>query len=499
MNKINDFDMKYTNFIFSNSFRLFSILLMGIMLSAGENLYAQATDIVTYAAPEGAKLNDTYSVMVRQNNGDWQLVPSYNVMVDEVAGTNHNVRNCSMAYFDFAGTVDVKVIYNKGTVDKAQVRPLSYDIKHSVNGNEITFQLDCSQNLSIEVNGDIFNNLQLFANPIDTYRPTSKDLKRLKKDSNYIYFAPGYHKIDRLTVGTNQTVYVSGGAIVDGEIVVDHADNAKVLGRGMIYPYRKKGLIVSHSSNVKIDGIFTTQTTVSDSHDVSLNNVKVMSYYGWGDGFNVFSSTNVAYTHVFARTSDDCSSIYASRGEHHGGCRNIMMEDAVLWADVAHPFTVGLHGDAKRPDTIEDLFYKNVDVLDMKEKQIDYQGVFAIIAGDNNTVRNVTFENIRIENFREGKLFDIRVANNKKYCAAPGLAIENINFNNISYNGDRAELSLIIGYNESRKVKGVHFKNLVINGEVIYDKMPGKPGWYKTSDMASIFIGEHVEDVTFEK
>lgn len=88
--------MKYTNLIFSNSFRLFSILLMGIMFSAGENLYAQATDIVTYAAHEGAKLNDTYSVMVHQNNGDWQLEPSYNVMVDEVAGTNHNVRNCSM-------------------------------------------------------------------------------------------------------------------------------------------------------------------------------------------------------------------------------------------------------------------------------------------------------------------------------------------------------------------------------------------------------------------
>ena len=57
---------------------------------------------------------------------------------------------------------------------------------------------------------------------------------------------------------------------------------------------------------------------------------------------------------------------------------------------------------------------------------------------------------------------------------------------------------MIIGYDETRKIKGVTFDNLKINGEHIFDKMPGKPGWYKTSDMARIFIGEHVEDVVFK-
>ena len=76
--------------------------------------------------------------------------------------------------------------------------------------------------------------------------------------------------------------------------------------------------------------------------------------------------------------------------------------------------------------------------------------------------------------------------------------MEDIYFKNIYYNGDRSELSMIIGYDDTRMVRGVHFDNLVINGEKIFDKMPGKPGWYKTADMARIFIGEHVEDVTFE-
>ena len=44
-----------------------------------------------------------------------------------------------------------------------------------------------------------------------------------------------------------------------------------------------------------------------------------------------------------------------------------------------------------------------------------------------------------------------------------------------------------------------YFNNLVINGTLITDTMPGKPAWYKTADMASIFVGEHVSGITFSK
>ena len=131
--------------------------------------------------------------------------------------------------------------------------------------------------------------------------------------------------------------------------------------------------------------------------------------------------------------------------------------------------------------------------------QVDYQGCLAINAGDNNLIRNVRFENIRIENFRQGQLVNLRIFFNKKYCKAPGRGIENILFKNIIYTGKNAELSLIAGYDQERKVKNIRFENLRINGTVISDDMPGKPGWYKTGDMARFSIGEHVEGVTFTK
>lgn len=182
-----------------------------------------------------------------------------------------------------------------------------------------------------------------------------------------------------------------------------------------------------------------------------------------------------------------------------GGCKNITMQNSTLWADVAHPIFIGIHGNTKNPEVLENLNYINIDILDHKEKQLDYQGCLAINSGDNNLIRNVRFENIRIEDFRQGQLFNLRIFFNEKYCTAPGRGIEDILFKNISYMGENAEVSMIIGYDKERKVKNIRFENLQINGEVIYDDMPNKPKWYKTGDMARIFVGEHTEGVTFSK
>jgi len=464
--------------------------------------FAANAELMTYTASAEAQLNDAFSVEVRQNGSQWQSIPVYNVKVDEVTD-KHNVVNSSMAFFDFSGVVDVRVVSKAQKVASACLRPLSYKITPSVIGDTLTFSLDRPRFLSVEVNGDIFGNLQLFANPIDANRPAN--IKKFREGKGNVYFGPGYHKLDStLTIGSNTNVYIDGSAFIDGVIMVKDAENVKIHGRGIVYPANKIGVYIQRSKNVEIDGIFTTQMPVGGSDGVNISNCKVMSYYGWGDGFNVFASSNVHYNNIFARTSDDCTTVYATRKGFNGGCTNILTENAVLWADVAHPFMIGIHGSAAelgvdaKPDTISNVVYRNIDVLDMKERQIDYQGVFAIICGDNNFVRDIIFEDIRVEDFRQGKLFDIRIPWNQKYCAAPGSCIENITFKDIVYNGNRSELSLIIGYNESRKVKGVHFENLIINGVHIYDTMPGKPKWYKTGDMGRIFIGEHVEDVTFK-
>lgn len=459
--------------------------------------------LVTYPAPEGVELKKDFTVKVRQKDDEWRQVDTYAVKVDEVKEASHHVELASLAYFDFSGEVEVEVTSHSGPIREARIRPLSYDIKFRTEGNKLFFHLDRPRNLSIEINGDIFHNLHLFANPTDENNPLKPgmSLKQLKRDKNLIYFAPGLHRLpgDTLRIPSGKRVYIAGGARVLGSLLVTDATDVKIQGRGIVHPAgRGEGVYVKNSRRVELEGFITTQCPVGGSDSVTINNVKAISSYGWGDGMNVFASNNVHYDGVFCRTSDDCTTVYATRKGFTGGCRNITMRNSTLWADVAHPIFIGLHGDVVNCDVIEDVSYTNIDILDHREIQTDYQGCMAINAGDNNLVRNVRFENIRIEDFGRGQLLNLRVCFNKKYCGAPGRGIENILFKDITYNGTHAEMSHIIGYDAERAIRNIRFMNLRINGQVISDDMSGKPRWYKTGDMARIFIGEHVEGVAFE-
>lgn len=458
-----------------------------------------SADVVTYPAPAEAPLNHSFKVEVN-DNGTWLPVDVYNVKVDETVNGKHSVRNSSMAIFDFSDSVEVRVTARGRHITDGRVRPLAREISTTLADSTMTFTLTAPGNLSVEVNGDIFDNLQLFAGSIPDDVPTAKELKKLKKNRDFIYFAPGYHKLDQpLKVKDNQRVYIAGGAYVDGFIYVDSVSDVKIWGRGVVYPSKRgAGIEVRYSKNVTVDGLMTTQLPIGGCDSVKVNNVKVISSYGWGDGFNVFASSNVHYDNVFARTSDDCTTVYCTRKGYEGSASNITMENSTLWADVAHVIEIGLHGNVERPDSAVNLLYRNIDVLDCKEMQLDYQGVMSIDVGDNNLVKNVTFESFRIENFRQGRLLSLRLCWNKKYCGAPGRGIEDITFKDIYYNGDNSEISLILGYDETRVIKNVLFDNLVINGVKYSDDMPGKPAWYKTSDLARIYVGEHVENVIFK-
>jgi hypothetical protein len=475
----------------------FGVVLFFVWLMFISCYVSQAQQLVVYpghAAADEYLHNNDFEVRVRKPGGQWQDLYEYNVKVDQVLDAKHTVNNASMCAFDFSGEVELAVTSNKGTIDSARIRPLSYNLKHQIKGSTLYFTLTEARNLSVEINGDIFHNLHLFANPIERFEID-------KKDKNLILFEPGVHRIPngKLNIPSGKTVYVAGGAVVVGQLLVDHARDVKILGRGMVDISVKGGVRIENSKNVLVEGICFTQCPTGGSDSVTIRNVKSISYYGWGDGLNVFASNNVLFDGVFCRNSDDCTTVYATRKDFVGGCKNITMQNSTLWADVAHPIMIGLHGNSPKPDTIENLLYKNIDILDHKEMQIDYQGCMAINVGDNNLVRNVVFDQIRVEDFRQGQLINVRIFYNKKYCTAPGLGVENILFKNIVYNGTHANMSVIAGYNETRKVKNIVFENLKVNGRIITDSMPGKPAWYKTGDMANIFVGEHVEGIVFKE
>ena len=479
----------------------FKTIFLLLALLAVHSLDAK---VVTYPAGIGVKTLNVFSVEVRQGSGQWLPVDVYPVKVDRVDDKGHNVEVASMAYFDFDGTVDVRVISNEERVKSARVRPLSCKIAPNCVGDTVTFSLSHPRNLSVEINGDIFHNLHLFANPIDKFRPSDKEIKRAlkkKKGGNLIYFAPGVHRLpnDTLLVPSGTTVYIDGGARVYGNIFTEGVHDVNIFGRGEVHPDgRGAGVQIRCSKNVKVDCIVVSQLPIGQCDLVELTNVKSISYYGWGDGMDVFSSSNVILDGVFCRNSDDCVAVYASTQGYKGGSNNVLVKNATLWADVAHPINVGGHGDPNGMDTVQNITFRNIDILDQAEKQIDYQGCLAINPGDNTLVCNITFENIQIEDFRNGQLVNFRISYNPKYCVSTGRGVRNVLVKDVVYNGTGANLSIIAGYDENHKISDVRFVNLVINDRKITDDMLGKPKWYKTGDMAGIFVGEHVENISFE-
>lgn len=470
--------------------------------------------VVTYPVGNDVPTIHDFAIEVRQDDaaGRWESVDAYPVTLQEVKLVDGVVKRkdqtASYAYFDFDGRVQVRVVSAK-PVESVRVRPLSYGIRPEVKGDTICFTLDRARNLSVEVNGDIFHNLHLFANPLDSLRPTAKEIKKALKNKkgSLLYFGPGVHKFpgDTLRVASGTTVYVDGGAWVQATIIAEGVENVRVYGRGTVRPKgRGAGVEIRRSRNVEADGIVLSQIPAGQSDGVKITNVKSMTHYGWGDGMNVFASSNVHYDGVFCRNSDDCNTVYATRKGYVGGCKNILMENSTLWADVAHPIMIGLHGAATEigvdapSDTIQNVTYRNLDILDQMELQKDYQGVFAISCGDNNIVRDVTFDNIRVEDFRCGQLVNVRIFFNDKYCKAPGKSVDNVLFRDVTYTGRNASTSIICGYDGDRQVAGLTFENLTVNGVKITDDMPGKPKWYKAGDMCDIYIGNHVRNVVFK-
>ena len=464
---------------------ILALCLTTITMSAKDRL-------VIAKAPTGIDLKHDFEVKARINGGEWQNIDTYAFRADRVANAKHNVEITSVAKFEFEGKVEIQVKSIAQDIKSYKIRPSSYGIEAKQEGNTLSFSLDRPRYLSVEVNGDIYQNLQVFADNV-------LEKPKLKKKKDLMYFGPGVHdfKGDSIHIASGKTVFIDNGAVVKGWLSTYGSRDVKIIGHGIVMPGHHEGIMVRYSKNVYIDGPLTTQLPIGGSDSVTVRNAKVMSWYGWGDGFNIFASNNIHQEHLFARTSDDCSTIYCTRKNYHGGCKNITIKDCVYWADVAHPIMIGLHSETPDLEEVSNVLYKDIDILEHCENQIDYQGCIGINDGDNILVKGVTFENFRIDNIRKGMLLNMRVCFNKKYCTTPGRGIEDITLRNISYTGEAPNMGIISGYDETRKVKNIRFENLTINGNVISDDMKEKPKWYKTADMANIYVNDHVEGVTF--
>ncbi len=425
--------------------------------------------VPTLPDSDGPHASMRYHVRVRPlAGGAWQGVPVLRCDVN-----TRRVQQAAFAEWDMGEPVVVQIVNCNSVYSKTSlvVRPTSRGITPTmINDSTVQLILQRPEYLSVEFDGDRQHNLHLFANasapsitpdgdgleqwgitPLGDTEPRriinwqgeqSQDV--FVRNPNLIYFPPGVHKPKDLPGGdiripSNCTVYLAPGAVVKARLIVDHAENVRIIGRGIVdHPLR--GVEITHSRNVIVDGLTflnPAHYTIfgGESTDITIRNIKTFSARSWSDGIDLMCCRRVHIENCFLRTSDDCIALYNHRWWYWGGSEDIEVCRCILWPDVAHPVNIGSHGDDRNADgeTLQRVHIHDCDILG---DDADGLGLLAINCGDNNHIRNIRFTRIRAEALRRSRPFDLRILQSPKYNRAPGCCIDSIAFEDIIIHPD---------------------------------------------------------------
>lgn len=451
--------------------------------------------IKIYPYPKELASNNEYTVTVREiTQSEAQQVICYHASVirsciqsdkSHIDPESLHKQEMAFALFesDFSSPVEVTVINNVSLCESVKLRPVSYDIPLTKQGNTVKFIIDKPIKLSVEFDDDIYHNLFLFAEAPETDTP---DLN----SDNVICFGAGVHDAGIITIPDNGILYLAAGAYVYGRIDTRDAKNIKICGRGVL-----SGAKMIHDMNVgrpplvniaDTSGITIEDVIILDGsgwttaffrcQDVYINNLKQISYYYNGDGLDICSCKNFLAENIFIRNSDDCISVKG----HGFDNENITVRNSVLWNDLAHSMLIGPESPPEKYSVFKNILFENIVVLDVEQHNPDFMGVMALMCTDNATFRDITWRNIRIERMEYGKLFFARYQT--LYGKGVGKAMQNITLENIYFNGPLTLKSPILGLDSEHIVSNLVIKDLYINGRKQTEIEP----FFETNEFADV-------------
>ena len=376
----------------------------------------QPTKLTLYEGPKTMRTSGDAVVTV---NGYDLFV--YDVMVNHEHIWNANTlpTTTPMTYFDFEGTARIRIEMPglPQAVESAVVQPYSWGIEPEVKDGVVSFLITEPGQYTVVFNGNVNKALHIFANPLETDVPDPDD-------PDVFYIGPGEWVIDAIALQDNQTLYLSGGAVLHSIISVANANNVKIRGRGIIdgsdYPawnqagsYARVPIDLNHSKNVTVEGIIIVNSNCWNlnsysSKNVAIDNVKIISGRQNGDGFTFQSCTNHLVTNCFARTWDDSLVIK----NYSGSTKGITFKNIQVWTDLAQSMEIGyetddafVHGIVYRNIVVENAFMQgdngnNKELIEMTLQNSSW----STVRDEFGSIDNVLIDGLTVINTPEGKV-----------------------------------------------------------------------------------------------
>lgn len=450
---------------------------------------------------EEMPLNNDYKVEINRGDGKWETLPAHNAKI--FWGT----QNMSFAKFedDFSSPVEVRITKNSGSFKEAEIRPKSCFIDYSLAGERsVVFSLDRPRKVSVEFDGDRWNNLFLFADATETDVPD-------KNAENVLWYGPGVHNAGKIELKSGQTLYLHPDALVYGYVEANEATNVRICGHGIIDgskenmeygegQVRYSQLLLLNCSDVTVENLVFRNTPTWNIVTVGCDNIhfdgiKEIGSNANSDGFDIVSSSNILIENTMQRNKDDNISVKAidldvNKSGLLDGLRgnrieklnvreshNIRMRNCVLWADEAHNMLIGPDVNGTR---VSGIHFENIDVLQNRQNDDVYPGVMAVMIADQGEYSDIHWKDIRVEDIDAGQIISLTYQN----AYAPlgyGKSLRNLTFKNISYTGTKASPSRIMGLDASKAIENVTIVNYRINGVPVTDASSGN---FRINDFA---------------
>ncbi|MCL2604703.1 MAG: glycosyl hydrolase family 28 protein [Defluviitaleaceae bacterium] len=363
---------------------------------------AHDPDLPTLILYEGPQTMDTSQSARIWVEGHELFV--YDVMVNHEHIWNSNTipSRTPMAYFDFEGEllIEIEVPGLAQGINEAKILPSAHGIVPRVENNRVSFTVSEPGFYTVVYNDHVHLATHIFANPLETDVPD-------RDDPDVIFIDPGHWTLDAIVLNSGQTLYISGGAVVNSIVVVDGAQDVTIRGRGIICgadrpawnqpgSYARVPIDIRSSRNITAEGIILINGNAwkfnsFNSDGLFASNIKIISGRQNGDGFTFQSCRNHHVADSFVRTWDDSLVIK----NYAGSSRDITFERVQIWTDLAQSMEIGYEtnrGLTINP-TISNITFRDIHVLYANHKPI-----ISIHNSDDAEIFNILWENITVDN-----------------------------------------------------------------------------------------------------